>query len=119
MHLIVLRRTVAALALSGAVLILGACGEATGPNGEKIVKVQDDVFNPQTKTIAAAETVLWEWAGNNQHNVTWVDPSGVSNSPTQAAGTFTRSFANAGAFNYYCTIHGTATSGMRGSIVVQ
>lgn len=117
----VFRSTVAALAFGGTLLLVAACGgEATGPNGEKIVKVQNDVFNPQTKTIAAGETVLWQWDGTtNQHNVTWVDPSGVSNSATQTSGTFTRSFSNAGTFDYFCTVHGTATTGMRGSVVVQ
>lgn len=117
MQLLVLRRAVTTLALSLAVITLGACGEATGPNGEKIVKVEDNVFNPQTKNIAAGETVLWEWAGAVDHNVTWADPSGVSNSPTQKTGTFTRTFSNTGTFNYVCTIH--ESLGMRGSIVVQ
>jgi plastocyanin len=48
-----------------------------------------------------------------------VNQSGTSNSPTQKAGTFSRSFSNAGSFDYFCTVHGTATTGMRGSVVVQ
>ncbi|MBI3981707.1 MAG: cupredoxin domain-containing protein [Gemmatimonadetes bacterium] len=112
------RRSLAALAISAA-LFLAACSEATGPNGEKLVEVADDVFNPMTRTISAGETVMWQWKGSNQHNVTWTETSGTSNSPTQNSGTFTRSFSNTGTFNYFCTIHGTATSGMRGSIVVQ
>jgi plastocyanin len=112
------RRSLAALTIA-ALVLLTACAEATGPNGEKLVDVLDDVFSPMTKTIAADETVMWQWKGSNSHNVTFTDPSGTSNSPTQNTGTFTRKFSNAGTFNYYCTIHGTATTGMRGSIVVQ
>lgn len=95
-----------------------ACGEAVGPNGEKLVKVTDNAFDPTTKTINAGEKVMWTWTGSNQHNVTWVVASGTGNSATQAAGTYTRDFSAAGSFDYYCTIHGTATTGMRGTVVV-
>jgi plastocyanin len=96
-----------------------ACGEDLGPNGEKLVNVQDNAFDPSTKTIAVGDAVLWQWQGSNQHNVTWVVTSGGGNSATQTTGTFTRNFTTAGSYDYYCTIHGTATSGMHGTIVVQ
>ncbi len=118
MHLPV-RRSLPALLLLGAAVAVLSCGDSLGPNGEKIVNVNDNAFSPATQTIAAGETVLWQWKGANQHNVTWVTTSGTGNSATQSTGTYSRNFSAAGAYDYYCTIHGTATTGMRGSVVVQ
>lgn len=118
MHCFVFRSTVVALALCGSLLLLGACGDTTEPT-DATVQVQDDTFNPMTATVSTGATVTWNWVGGNDHNVTWVNPAGTSNSPTQATGTFTRNFANAGTFDYFCTVHGTATTGMRGSVAVQ
>lgn len=109
--------TVAATA--GLALLGTACGDNTGPGGETVVSVSDNSFSPASATVAPGGTVRWNWLGSAQHNVTWVNPAGTSNSPTQSSGTFTRNFSNAGTFDYFCTIHGTATSGMRGSVVVQ
>ena len=39
-------------------------------------------------------------------------------SGNRSSGTYQRTFADAGSFPYHCTIHGTATSGMRGSVTV-
>lgn len=108
-----------ALLIAALTLPAFACGEALGPNGEKLVKVIDNTFDPATKTIKVGDKVLWQWSGSNQHNVTWVQSSGSGNSATQTTGIYTRDFSSAGSYSYYCSIHGTATSGMRGTVVVQ
>ena len=113
------RRFLPALLLLSAAVAVLSCSEAAGPNGEKIVKVEDNDFDPTTQSIAPGEAVMWQWAGSNPHNVTWVEQSGTGNSDTQSSGTYTRNFSTAGSYAYYCTIHGTATTGMRGSVVVQ
>jgi plastocyanin len=78
------------------------------------VTVVDDSFDPDQRTIAAGGTVTWTWSGTtNQHNVTFA--SGT-NSATQAAGTFMRTFAATGSFPYQCTIHGAS---MSGTIIVE
>ncbi|HXV86114.1 MAG TPA: plastocyanin/azurin family copper-binding protein [Gemmatimonadales bacterium] len=105
-------------ALSLLALLGTACG-TTEPQQETEVAVTDFTFNPQNATVAPGTTVRWNWTGAEQHNVTWVNTSGTSNSATQASGTYTRNFSNAGTYDYFCTLHGTATSGMRGSIIVQ
>jgi plastocyanin len=102
-----------------AALALGCGGESLGPNGEKIVKVEDSDFNPDTKTLTVGQTVLWQWTDQLGHNVTWVAQSGTGNSSTKSTGSYTRGFSAAGTYDYYCTIHGTPTSGMHASIVVQ
>ena len=105
----------AALAIAFAV----ACGDATGPSTVD-VQVLDDTFNPNAVNISAGSTVRWTWqaANANAHDLQWVDV-GVTGVSQQFTGTYQRTFNIAGTFAYYCTIHGTPTSGMRGTVTVQ
>ena len=74
-------------------------------------------FVPAVTNIHVGDRVLWTWAGS-PHNVTSTN-SAWAMSPTQSTGaTFTNTFGAAGTYFYYCTIHGTPTSGMKGAIVV-
>jgi len=91
-----------------------ACGDSDDETG---VSVKDDAFDPASTTVSVGGTVSWQWRGTHQHNVTWVVAS--TNSATQTIGAFMRTFATAGSYVYYCTIHGTPTGGMHGTIVVQ
>lgn len=87
---------------------------ATGPAPTQAnVSVGDNFFDPTAANVAAGGQVTWTWNGAVTHNVTF--PAGT-NSSNQASGTFTRTFATAGTFNYLCTIHGAA---MSGQVVVQ
>jgi plastocyanin len=112
-----LRRSLPTVLSLGLGLGTLSCGDSTGPGSGDVVQVQDDSFNPSTKTITAGGAVTFQWTGAHQHNVTWVDQ--VTASPTQSSGTYARNFNTPGSYEYYCSIHGTPTSGMRGSIVVQ
>lgn len=96
-----------------------ACGDATGPTTVDVT-IQDDAFNPSAVSISAGSTVRWTWAtGNaNPHDLTWVDV-GVTGVAAQNTGTYQRTFNIAGTFQYYCVIHGTPTTGMRGAVTVQ
>lgn len=106
--------------LAAAILALvAACSDSTDPpGGQGDVEVRDNSFSPSTQTAAVGETVTWTWTGNNQHNVTW-DTGSPTASVTQASGTYQRTFAQAGTYAYHCTIHGSAGSGMHGTIAVQ
>jgi plastocyanin len=85
--------------------------------------VTNNAFSPGTKTVAVGATVKWAWnsctggsySGQTctSHSVTFDDGT---TSPTQDQGTFQRSFATAGTYNYHCVMHGTA---MSGTITVQ
>ena len=77
------------------------------------VSIGDNAFSPSSVTIKVGGVVTWTWTGSNQHNVTWTD-STVAPSPTQTAGTYSRTFTVAGTFTYSCTVHGET-----GSVVVQ
>lgn len=104
-------------------MALQGCGEGTAPAdpADLSVDVNDSNFNPATGNVTLTDgtaTVRWTWRGSEFHNVTW-EPAGPANSPTQASGTFDRTFTTAGTFTYYCTLHGGPGTGMHGTIVVQ
>jgi plastocyanin len=90
----------------------------TAPPATADVSVQDNVFEADYVVVAAGGTVTWTWAGSNQHNVTWAS-GGWPNSATQTSGTHSVTFDTPGTYVYYCSIHGSATSGMRGTVVVK
>ena len=90
---------------------------ACGSDDTASVSVTDDAFSPASSTVSVGATVTWQWSGTHQHNVTWAAAS--TNSATQTTGTFMRTFPAAGSYVYYCTIHGTQTTGMHATIVVQ
>ena len=87
-----------------------------GPGGgstSNAVDVRDNSFNPAQTTVAPGTTVTWTWRGSATHDVTFTDGA---QSPRQAAGTYSRSFPNAGTYAYHCQVHGT---GMSGEIIVR
>lgn len=111
-------------AVSIPLLLVGslvACGsdspaEPTDPN---TVNVGDNFFNPSTLQSSPGTTVTWVWIGGEPHDVTWVT-AGLPNSATQTSGTHQVTMpATAGDYDYYCTLHGSPTSGMRGTVRVQ
>jgi plastocyanin len=111
----VLHRLPAALALIAA---LAACSSSSGPGVESDITVSDNAFAPSALSVDAGTTVTWEWAGDAPHNVTWIGPGAPAASATQTTGTYQRVFDAAGTYDYYCTVHGTPTSGMRGTVTV-
>ena len=85
------------------------------PTNTASVRTVGDTFSPRDVTIAAGGSVAWTISGDD-HNVTFTGtaPTG-GNIPTTASGTHTRTFPNAGRFEYLCTRH----SGMTGAVTVQ
>ena len=77
-------------------------------------------FSPSSLTVARGTAVGFVNSSGVEHNVFFTSnaPSG-GNIPTFSSGTVSRSMETAGTTNFYCNIHGTPTSGMRGQIVVQ
>jgi adhesin/invasin len=110
--------TVEAAVQSNTSLNLEFTATATAAGGTAAVAVQDFSFNPFDAPVNAGGTVTWTWTGSANHNVTWVS-GGFANSSTQSTGTHQVTFPSAGTFSYYCTLHGTPTTGMRGTVTVQ
>jgi plastocyanin len=97
-------------------LAAGGCADpAAAPGVGTEIEVGDDFFKSNHATVFPDEVVTWRWTGANQHNVTFDDAS-LGASPTQASGTYTRTFTGAqpgDTFTYYCTVHGrTVMSGI-------
>jgi plastocyanin len=81
-------------------------------SGDQIT-IDGFAFAPATLTVKAGATVTWTNRDEEPHTVAASD--GSFRSPGMGTGaTFTHTFANAGTFNYVCSIHPM----MHGSVVV-
>jgi len=86
------------------------------------VEVLNNEFDPAQVTINAGGTVAFVWpSGSQQHNIVPVSPNTRPSQPTVRDGPFTHeeTFPTAGEYRYFCSVHGTANSGMAGRVVVQ
>ena len=87
-------------------------------------------YSPATLTIAAGDTVRFTNRGG-LHNVKANDNSfrcahgcdgdgqGGNGAPSSEIWFATRTFTTVGTIGYYCETHGTPTTGMRGTIIVE
>jgi plastocyanin len=94
-----------------------------GPPSPVLIQLRSDGgnrFEPANVTIAAGTTVNWTWIGGI-HDVTSAGTPGFTGSgtPVTAPHSFSQTFTTPGTYVFYCTVHGTPSSGMRGTIVVQ
>lgn len=86
------------------------------------VDAVDNAFKPQYVEVAAGTTVTFRNDGHNEHNVLPVDTGGfgaIEASQFQPGTEQTVTFAKAGDYPYYCSLHGTKTKGMVGAIRVK
>jgi plastocyanin len=108
--------------LLATLLAVAACsgdddgGQGPGETPEGDVQVRNNFFDPDELEVVPGATVVWAWSsGGVTHNVTFTDGEQSGN---QSSGTYERTFEAAGSFPYHCTLHGSATSGMRGVVTV-
>jgi plastocyanin len=100
-------------------LAVAACGSdsttaPSGPASSNAVAISDNRFSSPNIQVSPGTTVTWTWASNaSQHNVSFGD--GTTSGNRGANATFTRTFATAGTFSYFCTLH----SGMTGTVTVK
>lgn len=80
---------------------------------------EDHVYDPADITVAVGATVVWEFVDGGVTGDTPVPHDVVFNdnvrSPIMTTGTYSRTFAAAGTFDYICSLHPT----MLGSVTVQ
>jgi plastocyanin len=113
------------------------------PTGVEVrVIAIDNIYRPETIEVAVGDDVVWENRGMNEHNILsiegpapgspvgesasigWIRGAddalswGVTTADFQPGDTFTYRFSEPGEYHYYCAIHGTATVGMVGTVVV-
>lgn len=76
-------------------------------------------FAPGTLNIAAGTTVSWVWRDGIHDIIPTGTPSFPGVSVAREGGPAHRfAFTQVGSYSYYCSVHGTPTSGMRGVVVV-
>lgn len=111
------------LAVAAAAALAG-CSNAYGPSGSRddqpvataAVSVVDNAYQPGYNAVNMGTTVTWTWNGSVGHSVTF-DAAGLTDSPVQASGSFQVTFADAGTYTYYCTVHGRSV--MSGRVLVR
>lgn len=110
-----------------AAMLVAGCGsdsalapEDASPVSTTAVQVRDNSFMPSNILVDVGATVTWTWEGGNLHNVTWVSVDlAVSDTQSSGAHAVMIPVDATGVLAYYCSIHGTPTSGMRGVIQVR
>ena len=88
------------------------------PAGEGAISItRSFTFDPAQLSVTRGAAVTWTNADGTAHTVTSGapgSPSGRFDQQLDAGRTFTFTFADAGTYEYFCTIHPT----MRGQVVV-
>ena len=83
-------------------------------------------FAPTSRVVGVNAAAIWINESAVTHNIVFDTPeaalavgvfAGNFEAPDKTS--HQRKFAAAGSYAFHCTIHGTATSGMRGTVVVQ
>lgn len=140
------RLTLSALALLLAAGVAGACGGGDDDDGGLVAEgdgspaggeVPDDVvvmegmevevdaldntFRAQDIQISPGATVTWTNVGRNDHDVlpTEGDDWGAEVEDFRPGDVYEHTFSSPGVYSYYCSIHGTTTAGMIGTVVVE
>lgn len=126
-----MRKSVLVLAAFAA-LFIGACGAdpdlqelGAGAAAQKAASVTalDNVFGVGDATVRIQEggSVQWANQGRNDHDIVAFGDNagwGVSAQRFRPGDEFRHVFADPGVYEYYCSLHGTETGGMRGRILV-
>jgi plastocyanin len=88
--------------------------------GVAVVQAIDNTFRAPTLEIAPGTEVRWENRGRNEHDVMPVegDRWGVDPEEFRPGETYSHVFTAPGEYAYFCTLHGTETAGMVGTVVV-
>jgi plastocyanin len=80
----------------------------------------DNTFRVENIQVAPGTSVTWTNDGRNEHDVLPVegDAWGVEVEGFQPGASYEHTFTEPGVYHYYCSIHGTTTAGMVGTVVV-
>lgn len=107
------RRRAAALAAAAPAALAGAVLATRAAAATHTVTIRNRRFRPETITIKAGDTVVWENNDGLEHTATAKDKSWSTKSlPGGASGAIT--FPQKGTYAYICKWHPT----MRGKVVV-
>jgi plastocyanin len=89
-----------------------------GPEAQ--VTALDNTFRAADIQVKPGTSVTWTNKGRNDHDVLPAegDAWGVDADGFAPGGAYTTTFDRPGVYHYYCSIHGSAASGMVGTVVV-
>lgn len=134
------RRVLLAAALSvSAVLVVAGCGDDGGSaaglpdvpesefedlTGESAVDVAavDNSFEPRYVRVSPGTEITFTNEGRNPHNVVPSEEGQFETIPTEdlePGMSASLTFDEPGTYPYFCSLHGTATRGMVGRVVVE
>lgn len=87
---------------------------------EVTVQSLDNTFRAPDIQVAPGTTVTWTNDGRNEHDVLPVEGGGwgVEVEGFQPGDAYAHTFSEPGVYDYYCSIHGTTSAGMVGTVVV-
>jgi plastocyanin len=92
------------------------------PNGEVLqVRSLDNSYRLPDVEVSAGTEIWWTNNGRNDHNVLPVNDDeawGVNTENFTPGDEYRHVFDTPGTYLYYCSIHGTKTAGMIGSVTV-
>jgi plastocyanin len=94
-----------------------AAGSVPAPPSVTVQSI-DNTFRPDRIEIAPGTEVVWVNRGRNEHDISSESGFGVGAADFQPGEEYRYVFTEPGEYPYHCTIHGTATAGMMGTIVV-
>jgi len=92
-----------ALALAMASGVLPAF--ATGTPAMARVQIRDFAFGPKALTVHAGTRVTWTNLDEEPHTVTSAGGSFKSSAALDTGDTYSVTFAKAGTYTYYCSVH--------------
>jgi plastocyanin len=116
---------VCAAVLAVGVVLAGPSGSsasasiAAAPASGKVkIKVGDNFFKPDEVEIVAGTKVVWANKGKILHNVQPAKKAKWGTKSLVKGKTYSYKFKDPGTYAYYCSFHGSPTSGQRGVITV-
>lgn len=108
------------------VLLLAACGGASGPPPAKDVALEGPnelKFTPNEITAEVGQQInitLNNTTTALEHNLVWADSEEeVITTKAGESGSTSRTFDTAGEYEFYCTVPGHKEAGMIGKVVVK
>lgn len=118
------------LVLLAAVVLIGGVGlSSCGKDEVELVEgvtenvdAVDNSFQPDELTVQAGTEVVFTNRGRNDHNVVPVDDDqgwDIAVDDFKPGTEAADAFDEPGTYDYFCSIHGTATAGMTGTITVE
>ena len=136
-------RRVPGIAVAAALVVVAACGSSDGPTEQATdstsagsgtteappgtapttrptpppgtVEIVDFTFSPRELTVATGETVTWRNDDPYAHWVVSTTPDVLDSGELSQAQTYSKTFSQAGTYDYYCNIHNY----MKASVTVQ